>query len=421
VRAVVLVVAVTVSCARQEASVDQGTSAGPETSDAAIREPDAGTPPTVDAGTVGTSTPDAGTADAGSEAAPTLSDAWNIQDVGGADQCSPLFGCPIPTLATNEDGQLSFGAHTLRPGPCMMCFADRLVRRWNGNAWETVISNTGWPGTYSRVSLAGDPTRGAMLFADTDLSDPYHPPIYLHVWTLDARGETEFLTPLGGAHEAHNPMLAVDATGIVTVTWTEVDSTYTSTVRSARSTSAGWDSLPEFPVPGPAFYAFDAWMVLDARGAPVVAACDAGTVQLATWELETRTWHPAPPLVQPSSTYQSCVVRALSDGDGIIVAHGLWTGPVSVDRWDGTRWTPLGRALGDNLHALARSPRGTPLLITTLGILERTDTWHVVAASSGSFPVAIASSEDKIWSWWVVGAADGMHPSVGQLRTMTLR
>ena len=102
-------------------------------------------------------------------------------------------------------------------------------------------------------------------------------------------------------------------------------------------------------------------------------------------------------------------------------AHGLWTGPVSVDRWDGTRWTPLGRALGDNLYALARSPRGTPLLITTLGILERTDTWHIVAASSGSFPVAIASSEDKIWSWWVVGPADGMHPSVGQLRTMTLR
>jgi hypothetical protein len=132
-RAVVLVVAVTVSCARQAASVDQGTSAGPETSDAAIPEPDTGTAPTIDAGT----------ADAGSEPAPTLSDAWNIQDVGAAEQCSLLSGCLIPTLATNEDGQLSFGAHTLRLGPCLMCFADRLVRGWNGNSWETVISDTG--------------------------------------------------------------------------------------------------------------------------------------------------------------------------------------------------------------------------------------------------------------------------------------
>jgi hypothetical protein len=353
---------------------------------------------------------------------PTPSDAWDIEDVVGATEtCSSNFGCPIPRLAVDRTGAPIYGVHRLNLGPCLLCSADRIVRRWNGAGWDTLISARGWPGTCSDVSLAGDPASRATLFADPDLSDPYHPPIRLHVWDLGEDGATEVLPALGDQGIAADPVLAVDDTGTVTVTWLEVDdSSNTPVVRSARSVGATWDLLPELPVPATGFGADGAWVALDATDAPVVAACGPSAIHVARWDAATRAWQVLPP---PPSSSAGCSVRALRDGGGLLLASG--TSSVSVDRWDGTSWTPVGRGLGHCLFDLARSPRGTPLMITCLGILELTDAWHVIAGPDVALPndfvpVAMASGKHELWTWWV-REANYAHPSGAQLRRMTLR
>ena len=261
-RRLVLVVAVILSCGMHGGAVPEGHASpdGTTPTEGAPAPPDGTTPASPPS-------PPAGAPDP----APTPSDAWTLEDVGTTEPCSS-DGCTFPTLATDDGGALYFGVHRYAGGPCLICSADRLVRRWDSGAWESVLSGGGWPGTFSTVSFAADPTRDAMLFADPDVVDTRSSPVRLHVWALDAGGATELLPALGDANHAINPVLAVDETGTVTVTWIEAG-VYagTSVVRSARSAGATWDVLPEFPAPH-TFEAHDAWMVLDARGAPVVAA-----------------------------------------------------------------------------------------------------------------------------------------------------
>ena len=150
-------------------------------------------------------------------------------------------------------------------------------------------------------------------------------------------------------------------------------------------------------------------------------ACDPTIVQVASWDADARVWLPLPPVAAPAlNDNWGCRVLVLGDGDGFILARESYPGTISVDRWDGATWTPLGRELGKHVRGLARSPRGTLLLISgTLGILEHTDDWHVVAPPDEFEPVAMARGEEHVWSWWV-RSANAAHPAGGQLRRMTL-
>lgn len=351
--------------------------------------------------------------------APTASTDWTLEAVGTTEPCSVNFGCPHPALAIDGTGAPLFGVHRYNLGACLWCSADRIVRRWNGSAWETLMSDSGWPGGASDVSFARDPATGATLFADTDLGDVRHPPIASHVWTLASGAVTELRPPLGGAGWTGDPLLAVDDAGTVTITWIEEDPPSQVFVRRvARSAGGAWDQLPDLPsVP-----AGGAGIVLDATGAPVVAGCGATGIQVARWDAGERAWQLLPSPPSPSGV---CSVRLLRDEDGLLLASG-WSSSVSVDRWDGTSWTPFGRGLGERLLDFARSPRGTPLLVTALGILERTDDWHVVAPPDAAapddvtIPEAIASGDHEVWTWWT-RESTAAHPAGGQLRRMTLR
>lgn len=399
-RAMFLVVLLAFACGRRGS---EGTPAAPDVTAARPPAPSPPTPPPP-----ATTPPDP---------VPTASNDWTLEDVGATEVCATSVSCPLPTLAVDGGGAPLFGVHRYDVRACLWCSADRIVRRWSGSAWESLMSAGGWPGGASLVSFARDPASGTTLFADTDLSDVRRPPIRLHVWTLDPAGGASELRPaLGEVGWAGNPVVAVDGAGTVTVTWLEEDASGDSVVRSARSAGATWDLLPDFVVSP----ARGTWMVLDATGAPVVAACGNTSVQVARWDAAARAWQALPP---PPGSSSGCPVRALRDGNGLLLASG-WQS-VSVDRWDGTSWTPVGRGLGEYLLDLAWSPRGTPLLITTLGILERTDAWHVVAAPGTAppddfTPAAMVSGAGELWTWWV-RESNASHLSGGQLRRMTLR
>ena len=317
--------------------------------------------------------------DAGPPALPPVLDRsadWDVTDQG-APELRSMNDDGIPSLLADATG-VTFAMHRMVVAACMKCTADRRVRRWDGAAWTGILSENGWPGSGSQ-STALAPGPAGTFFADSDLSDPYHPPLRVHLWTLDAGQRTEPLPPLGSGEQASNPALAVDAAGAPTVAW------------------------PRAATPRPA------------------PRCAAGEVAVARWDDAARAWRSLPMLSSVPERYGTCSLSMLADGDAVLVAHtSSFLGQISVDRWDGQAWSSLGATLGSGLPALARSPRGTPLVITSLGVLEWTDQWRIAAPASDFVPVAIASGRAEVWSWWAEDATLA-HPAQGQLRRMTLK
>jgi hypothetical protein len=306
----------------------------------------------------------------------------------------------IPSLLIEPGGAVDLAVHRMVETACLICTANRIVSRWDGAQWKLLDSASGRPGSGSQpTALAWDPVRQAPLLADGDLTDPYHPPVPARVFVVGDQSLNQIGVPFGIGDTTTAQSIAVDATGTATVAWSDSGTIPLHVTRIDQTLSTN-----ELPPPTTA-HASGGSLQLDASGRAVLAWCGGGTVGLSTWDPDSGAWQHAADLGFLNLGSACSVSLALDASGRAILAYwtGDWQRPaVHVIRWDGHSWTSLGDALGNGPTSLVFTSRGTPLLATSAGIQELTDTWRVVDPSSGpnTQPIVLATANGLALALW---------------------
>lgn len=295
-----------------------------------------------------------------------------------------------PALLVEPDGKIDLALHRFLLHACMICDADRMLERWDGEEWNLTMQQTSRPGTMAATpAMVWDPTRGGVLLADSDLSDPYHPPMHLHVWLVTPSGPQELGSPLGDRDEPDHPAIAVDSSGVVSVAWIE-DWRYPrpapAALRFARFSSGAWRALPS---PSSSDGAKSLSLLLDGQERPTLAWCDQTAAHLSQWDDTAGSWSDAPAL----PTGDHCAISLAFDARRHpVIAYGTAKGSVTVQSWDGNAWTSLGTDLGPGSPSLVLTSGGTLILATGSGTWEWSGGWTLVEpARENTAPVTLAT------------------------------